>query len=244
MHIKVGICFDSQHCPPDLEDIGKEIARSCRGLPLAIVVVAGLLSPDSNTTTLWEEIAKNVQAAIIATRDEQFEKIMSLSYTYLPHHLRPCFLHMGVCPEDYEIHITKLIKLWVAEGFLKPSESKSLEETGEDYVEDLVKRNLVMVSNNKFNGKISTIHDLTRELCARKAEKEKFLVCVMDRCGLKRSTGNPCRVYINQSNESCSADIFNGSTIRTMIISEQPVARLGYYLRNCRLLRVLHVYGD
>lgn len=235
--------FAHKHCPRELEYIGKEIARSCRGLPLAIVVIAGLLSPESNSKALWKEIAENVQAAI-ATRHEQFEKIMSLSYTYLPHHLRPCFLYMGVFPEDYEIRVSKLIKLWVAENFLKPSESKSLEETGEEYLEDLAERNLVLVSKKKCNGKIKScsIHDLMRELCIRKAEQEKFFVHVMDRGDLKRSTKNQRRVCVNnQSDQSWSADIFSGLTIRTMITFEQSVNRLEEYLRNSRFLRVLQL---
>lgn len=88
--------FAHQDCPPELENIGKEIARSCKGLPLAIVVVAGLLSTVGNNPTSWKGIAENVNS--VAT-EGQFEKILSLSYTHLPHYLRPCFLYMGMFPE-------------------------------------------------------------------------------------------------------------------------------------------------
>ncbi|KAL0302945.1 UNVERIFIED_CONTAM: Disease resistance protein RPP13 [Sesamum radiatum] len=169
--------FNEQHCPPELENIGKMIARSCKGLPLAIVVIAGILSTVSQTQASWEDIAKKVNLAVSA-KDEQFARILSLSYTHLPHHLRPCFLYMGAFPEDYEIHVSKLARLWMAEGFMKPSVSKCSEEQAEEYLEELVKRSLVLVTRRKSNGKIKScnVHDLVRDLCIRKAGEEKFLL--------------------------------------------------------------------
>ncbi|KAL0298792.1 UNVERIFIED_CONTAM: putative disease resistance RPP13-like protein 3 [Sesamum radiatum] len=168
--------FKQQDCPVELENIGKLIARSCGGLPLAIVVIAGLLSTVGRTQASWEDIAENVNVAV-TTNYEQFAKILSLSYIHLPQHLRPCFLYMGGFPEDNEIHVSKLIKLWVAEGFIIPSGSKSFEEDAEQYLEDLVKRSLVLVTKRKTNGKIKIcrVHDLVRDLCIRKAQEEKFL---------------------------------------------------------------------
>ncbi|KAK4385792.1 putative late blight resistance proteinR1A-10 [Sesamum angolense] len=45
--------FKQEACPVDLEKIGKLIARSCGGLPLAIVVIAGLLSTVGRTQASW-----------------------------------------------------------------------------------------------------------------------------------------------------------------------------------------------
>lgn len=191
--------FSHEPCPLELIDIGKEIARCCKGLPLAIVVTAGLLSVVSKTAASWEETAKDVKLAIATEQDGQFEKILSLSYTYLPHHLRPYFLYMGAFPEDYEIKLSKLVKLWVAEGFVKPCKSKTLEEMAEENLEELVKRSLVLVSKRTSTGKIKscTIHDLMRELCIKKAEQDKFLVRVMQRRVSKRSIKNEHRVSMN-----------------------------------------------
>ncbi|KAL8481131.1 hypothetical protein ACS0TY_027605 [Phlomoides rotata] len=105
--------FKQDPCPVELEDVGKIIARSCRGLPLAIAVISGILIVDQTKAT-WGNIAEDVKSAISAY-DEEFDKILSLSYTRLPHHLRPCFLYMGGFPEDYKMSASKLIRLWVAE---------------------------------------------------------------------------------------------------------------------------------
>ncbi|KAL0335725.1 UNVERIFIED_CONTAM: putative late blight resistance proteinR1A-10 [Sesamum radiatum] len=41
--------FGEGACPLELEEIGKEIARKCGGLPLSVVVIGGLLSKASRT---------------------------------------------------------------------------------------------------------------------------------------------------------------------------------------------------
>ncbi|XP_057803184.1 putative late blight resistance protein homolog R1B-16 [Salvia miltiorrhiza] len=175
--------FADEECPSYLETIGKEIARSCKGLPLAVVVIAGLLSTVSEDPNSWQKIAEKVTSAQTAVHD-QIEEILSLSYVELPQYLRPCFLYTASFPEDYQIHVVKLIRLWVAEGIVKyPSDSDSFEEVAEECLEELVKRNLVLVTKRKSDGRIKSccLHDLLRELCIRKARESKFFLNLMDR---------------------------------------------------------------
>ncbi|KAK4437202.1 putative late blight resistance proteinR1A-10 [Sesamum alatum] len=171
--------FGEKDCPGELEDIGKAIARNCGGLPLAIVVIGGLLSKESRREEYWRNLAENL-SSIVTKDDEQCLEILGLSYNRLPHRLRACFLYMAVFPEDYDIPVPKLIRLWAAEGFLQPDASKSLEDLAEEYLDDLIERNLILVSKRSANGKIRTcnIHDLLRNLCLRNAQKEKFLYVV------------------------------------------------------------------
>ncbi|KAL0421807.1 UNVERIFIED_CONTAM: putative late blight resistance proteinR1A-10 [Sesamum latifolium] len=81
-----------------------------------------------------------------------------------------------VFPEDHDIPVLKLIRLWAAEGFLKPNISKSMEEVAEGYLKDLVERSLVFVSKKSSIGKIKTckVHDLLRDLCIKNARKENI----------------------------------------------------------------------
>ncbi|KAK4437237.1 putative late blight resistance proteinR1B-8 [Sesamum alatum] len=52
--------FSKQGCPfPELEKIGKYITKCCRGLPLAIVVIGGLLANSKMTLEDWEFVAEN-----------------------------------------------------------------------------------------------------------------------------------------------------------------------------------------
>ncbi|XP_057802302.1 putative late blight resistance protein homolog R1A-10 [Salvia miltiorrhiza] len=232
--------FAHLDCPPGLENIGKEIARSCKGLPLAIVVVAGLLSTVSNNPASWSEIARNVNSVTIGG---QFENILSLSYTHLPHYLRPCFLYMGMFPEDCEVRVSKLTKLWVAEGFLRRlNRSKTLEEEeAEDFLEDLVKRNLVLVTKRKCDGRIKScsLHDLMRDLCIRKANEEKFLVNFSSGLSVK-GRKNQRRVSVTRSGLPYFQKIY-GLTIHTILCFHG--ISVANKLEGFRLLRVLDA-GD
>ncbi|KAL2543870.1 Disease resistance protein RPP13 [Forsythia ovata] len=57
-----------------------------------------------------------------------------------------------------------------------PVRSKSLEEVAEEYLKDLVDRNLILVCEWSYSGEIKTcsIHDILRDFCLMKAEEEKF----------------------------------------------------------------------
>ncbi|KAL0320315.1 UNVERIFIED_CONTAM: putative late blight resistance proteinR1A-10 [Sesamum radiatum] len=168
--------FGQEECPLGLEKIGRKIAQNCKGLPLAIVVIGGILSKD-NKEKDWEQIAKDVNSAVATNVGDQFMEILSLSYDSLPHHLKACFLYMGVFPEDHEIFVSQLIKLWIAEGFIKPPTLKSFEEVAEGYLKDLIGRSLIQVRKRTHNGEIKTclIHDMLREFCVKKARDQKLL---------------------------------------------------------------------
>ncbi|KAH6777726.1 hypothetical protein C2S51_009038 [Perilla frutescens var. frutescens] len=238
--------FAHLDCPIELESIGKKIARNCSGLPLAIVVIGGILSTMTQTPSSWGMIAENVNS-IISTKGEHLEKILSLSYTHLPHHLRPCFLYMGGFPEDHEICVSKLIKLWVAEGFLKcPHGSKNSEEEAEECLEDLIRRSLVLVAKRKTNGKIKScsLHDLMRDSCIRKAYEEKFLMNLMHRYVKKELSAkdirNQQRISIDSYGPLYLSDIY-GSSIHTIMCFH--CISVTNSLKSFRLLRVLDAGG-
>ncbi|KAA8529831.1 hypothetical protein F0562_034365 [Nyssa sinensis] len=137
--------FRRGSCPPELIDIGKQITGKCGGLPLAIVVLAGLFAEKMDELVWWKEVAKRVSYYILKD-PEQYMDTLALSYEYLPDHLKPCFLYFGAFPEDYEIPVQPLILLWVTEGFIRQSGQQSLEDSAEDYLIDLIDRNLVLAS--------------------------------------------------------------------------------------------------
>ncbi|KAL0357369.1 UNVERIFIED_CONTAM: putative late blight resistance proteinR1B-8 [Sesamum calycinum] len=174
LHQKVFAPEDT--CSPELEKVGKKIAKDCRGLPLSIHVIGGILSQAKTSQDFWEQVSDNVSSTV-ADKGESFSNILSLSYNHLPNHLKPCFLYMGTFPEDYEIHSSRLINLLVAEGFVRPISDKSLEEAAKMHLKALVDRNLISVHQQKTNGNVKSysIHDLLRDLCVRKAHEEKFL---------------------------------------------------------------------
>ncbi|XP_019189107.1 PREDICTED: putative late blight resistance protein homolog R1A-4 [Ipomoea nil] len=155
------------------EQIGREIVKKCEGLPLAIIVVASLLSKIKEEEEEWKNVAKSV----IGDSNDACSRILYLSYHQLPHHLKACFLYFGVFREDYEIPVKKLVRLWAAEGFLRAVKHVNMEKVAMECLQNLVDRSLVIVSELSYNGEMKKIriHDLLRDLCLKEAGRENLL---------------------------------------------------------------------
>ncbi|XP_042515278.1 putative disease resistance protein At1g50180 [Macadamia integrifolia] len=163
--------------------LGRDMIKKCGGLPLAVVVLRGLLGTKKSIHE-WEMVAKDITKYLnrVEQRQEQHgvSGILSLSYHDLPSYIKPCFLYLGLYLEDSEIHKKVLIQMWIAEGFLQQYnglETMSKEEIGEKYLLELINRSMVQPDEMSFHGKLKTcrLHDLMRDLCLQKAKEENFL---------------------------------------------------------------------
>ncbi|KAK8334296.1 hypothetical protein V6Z11_A10G265600 [Gossypium hirsutum] len=174
----------SQCCSEEFEELGKEMVKNCGGLPLAIVVLGGLLARKQSLAQ-WEMFYENIHGHLKGLphqdKNAAVNRILVSSYNDLPYPLKPCFLYLGHYPKDWEISKNELIRLWIAEGFISPSlESKeiSMEDVGEHFLEQLIDRSLVQVSRQGYTGtnvKTCRVNDLLRDLCIKKAKEEKLL---------------------------------------------------------------------
>nr|ABO92983.1 putative disease resistance protein [Solanum tuberosum] len=83
--------------------------------------------------------------------------------------------------EDRVIDISRLIRLWISESFIKSSEGRSLEDIAEGYLENLIGRNLVMVTQRADSDgmvKACRLHDVLLDFCKKRAAEENFLLCI------------------------------------------------------------------
>lgn len=161
--------------PPELSKLRKQIAKDCKGLPLAVVLIAGLLAKKGLHLEGWKEIAETLGRNIST---EGCISLLELSYKHLPEFLKPCFLYFGAFQEGQVVQAKKLIQLWIAEGFiLKNDPMKSLEDVAHEYLADLICRSLVILGNRSSNGRIKDcrVHDLLHSFCLAKAKEERFL---------------------------------------------------------------------
>ncbi|XP_052196914.1 putative late blight resistance protein homolog R1A-3 [Diospyros lotus] len=164
--------FGTEGCPPELLNIGKQIANKCQGHPLSVIVVAGHLSNIGKTKHSWENVAKTMDSLIDGSQ-ENFN-ILSLSYNGLTQDLKACFLSLVIFPKNSDIPVRKLIRMWAGMGFVHPEPQKSTEEVAQKCFEDLIRRNLIIAKKKKFDGKVNScgIHDLLWDLSMREARKE------------------------------------------------------------------------
>nr|XP_027102637.1 putative late blight resistance protein homolog R1B-16 isoform X1 [Coffea arabica] len=160
--------------PPELNVLGRKIARNCKGLPLSIVIISGILATLDQAG--WVEVLNSLSSNIVCDTD-QCKSILELSYIHLPDHLKPCLLYFGAFREDQAIPTQRLKWLWIAEGFVQKNESKSPEEIVEGYITSLIKRSLVTVGKQRSLGGVKTchIHDLLHVFCKGKAKDINFL---------------------------------------------------------------------
>ncbi|WRX11867.1 NB-ARC - like 10 [Theobroma cacao] len=162
----------------DLEKLGKEMVKHCKGLPLAIIVLGGLLST-KQTFDEWDKVHENIKS-YLNHQDQSFSilEVLALSYDDLPQRLKPLFLYLGIFPEDFLISVKKLTNLWVAEGMIPPVSGFEGEETMEDvayrYLDEMAQRYMVQVEKRSSTGRIKTcrMHDLMRDLCLSRAQGE------------------------------------------------------------------------
>ncbi|XP_027150795.1 putative late blight resistance protein homolog R1B-23 [Coffea eugenioides] len=169
--------FGTEGCPDELLELGKQISRSCGGLPLALVAISGLLKRTDMEPDWWKQVSENICSRIADDPETRCMDILNLSYTYLPDYLKRCFLYTGVFLEDKDIPVRKLTWLWAAEGFIANTQLGSKEDVAERYLRDLIGRSLVMASKRRSDGGVKTcrVHDMLRTLCLRRCEEENFL---------------------------------------------------------------------
>ncbi|KAL1323086.1 hypothetical protein HN51_068114 [Arachis hypogaea] len=214
--------FCKKNCPLELEPPGKEMASACKGLPLAIVVLAGMVAKKERSPREWHKIKNHVSWYL--AQEEEYRivtNILKLSYDDLPQTLKPCFLYLGVYPEDYEIHVRTLCQLWIAEGFIQkkevgPSNSPEVEDIADMYLDKLVERSLVQVASRRTDGGVKTcrVHDLLRDLCISESSENKFMeVCTT----LDANKCNPRRMSLQyRGNLRLTKD--NQSSARSLLV--------------------------
>ncbi|XP_075098886.1 putative late blight resistance protein homolog R1C-3 [Nicotiana tabacum] len=176
LHKKV---FQGESCPPNLLEAGLQVSEHCKGLPLVIVLIAGIIVKMERQASFWLEVANDLSSHAL---DEQSMKVRQSSYEHLDDHLKPCLLYMGLFPEDYKIPVSALLKLWMAEEFVVNVDTENyMEEAGRVCLNDLLNRSLVMVSKRRRNGhmKYCILHDVVREFCLAKLREEKFMQLTM-----------------------------------------------------------------
>ncbi|KAL7589890.1 hypothetical protein Lser_V15G40187 [Lactuca serriola] len=245
-----GKVFQGDECPKWLIDPGKKIAKNCHGLPLSVVVMAGVLAKETRTKDLWLKISCSFHSYIASDEKGCLETI-ALSYDHLPLHLRDCFLCLGGFSEDYQIDSQRLICLWMAEGFIQEDGSRSLEEIAKGYLMDLVDRNLLIVERRYVLGDVSRckVHDLVRQVCVEKGKEERFLLKIdwppskHHLCEVITSYKQR-RVFTNQDIDIMSLSYPPTPSIRSLVCYQRETTlthNISKFFHSFALLRVLNL---
>ncbi|XP_073127814.1 probable disease resistance protein At1g59620 [Henckelia pumila] len=221
--MKTRLVGHHNHLDMEAKEIGLQIIRHCRGVPLLIVVVGSQCR--LRQLEDWKKLLQHlVEHQYEAKSDEYF---IDFSYKMLPVHLKPCFLYLGHFPTDHHILIEKLYLLWIAEGFVSKKDLPDISkfDIAENYFKALAERSMVMVQDQEqvFFDKSCQIHDLLRELCLVKAmEEEFFRVVDFGRGNHKRAVSHRLAIYLNMQESAVSLDMIpEAKSVRSLLFYEK-----------------------
>nr|XP_023918268.1 disease resistance protein RPM1-like [Quercus suber] len=233
-------------CPPDFVELSRSIIERCGGLPLAIVTIGGLLSTKGKVVSEWHKLRDSLSSELeINSRLRSIPKILSLSYHDLPYNLKACFLYFGMFPEDYSINCARLIRLWIAEGFIKEKQGITLEEIAQDYLNQLIHRSMVQVEEVDFIGKIRScqVHDMMRELIIYRSEELSFCsVLIQNYSNFERIA----RRLSIQNKINTPLESITSSQTRSILIlgvNEVPKSLLSNCFANFKLMKTMDFEG-
>lgn len=175
--------FRNGDVPADKEDVAKEIAKECKGLPLAIIVIAAAMAhyPYRHEWELALHQMQTIDERFYDTHDEVEEKLfqhLKWSYNVLPaDYLKTCFVYFAAYPEDRIIMCEEVIEMWIAEGLeglVKGVGQSYLHDTAHSFISLLRDRCLIQATKTDITGRIEQvkIHDVLRDLATLIAQKE------------------------------------------------------------------------
>ncbi|CAN0898511.1 Disease resistance protein RPM1 [Linum grandiflorum] len=208
---------NAEACPAKLRGTAEELLEKCKGLPIAIDSIGRLLARKERTPKAWRTTLENLQWEL-SNNKLPLNSVLLLSYNDLPYYLKRCFLYFALFPEDHKIWCDKLVRLWMAEGFVESGgngEVSSPEDVGMRYIKELISRNVLQaVSWDMYgdHGKCR-MHDLYRDIALQISEMENF--CSVYAVGSNSSS---------ESNRGCRRVSIHEASNESEVINEPVVS--------------------
>ncbi|KAL6198552.1 hypothetical protein ACLB2K_028341 [Fragaria x ananassa] len=243
--------FSTNHdkaCPPELDFLARGLVEKCEGLPLAVVALGGLMSSKTSPDQ-WHRVFKSLNWHLNNNSLlDPVKTLLLLSFNDLPSRLKHCFLYCSLFAEDYSIQRKRIIRLWIAEGFVEYAKGVTPEEVADGYLLELCFRSMLQVVERNVTGRPKKVkmHDLMRELALSTCEREKFGL-VHDGREVMEDISS-CRLSIHTTSDGGEIKSFPGmSKIRSLLVatdmSSLSLSNANALLSRSKLLRSLDLEG-
>ncbi|WRX28636.1 NB-ARC - like 10, partial [Theobroma cacao] len=174
------VAFEGRQIDPKLGQIGNVVAQKCKGVPLSIKCLGGLMrqKPDEK---YWLFVQENE-----FWNNDDVLSVLKLSYIQLPSNLKQCFAFCSLFSKDSRIYKDELIHFWRAQGYIQlENKNENIQDISDEYFNDLLSRSFFQEEEKDAYGNIiyckmhDLIHDLTLSVAGRyfhwmKDEKEEI----------------------------------------------------------------------
>ncbi|XP_058079928.1 putative disease resistance protein RGA3 [Magnolia sinica] len=206
---------------PNLVMHGKEIVKKCGGVPLAAKTLGSLMRLKTEERE-WLLVSQS-EIWNLPKEDNHILPALKLSYYHLPSHLKQCFAYCSIFPKDYRIEKKKLIRLWMAEGFLQSSDGiKQMEDIGGEYFNNLLWRSFQDVQKDDDGNIVwCKMHDLVHDLASSVAGNECSILKVNNAVNISNMS-RARRLSLECESNNCVLTVQNGlrtaNHLRTLLV--------------------------
>ncbi|KAF8024915.1 hypothetical protein BT93_F1919 [Corymbia citriodora subsp. variegata] len=154
-----------ENCHQEIQDLAKDIAEECKGLPLALVTVGRAMASREHPHE-WHYALKTLKKKPHELPGmEEVYHILEFSYNSINDPtIQLCFLYCCLFPEDYPIRKNDLIEHWIGEGLLGDTDDVySMRDRGEYFLGSL-KMACLLESEYDYKGEYIKMHDVIRDM--------------------------------------------------------------------------------
>ncbi|CAL4976481.1 unnamed protein product [Urochloa decumbens] len=232
-------------CPQHLEDAFNQVITRCGGLPLAVVTIAAKLA-HKHSRDEWEKIGLNLLYSSHSDGSDDLKQILNLSFNDLQPHLRACLLYLSIFPENSEVDTERLLRRWIAEGFIAQGHGISAEDIALGYISELIGRNLILPldSNHEGVARRCRVHPVIYDFIVCKSMEENFAT-LMKAQHVQNNDGTVRRLSLKNSSKQGKPIERNESTD---LSHARSVTIFGHasavpQLINLKVVRVLDLEG-
>ncbi|XVF11274.1 hypothetical protein REPUB_Repub08aG0012800 [Reevesia pubescens] len=238
---------------PDIRQLAHEVAKECKGLPLALITIARAMAFKKRVED-WKyalEVLRRSSISVLKDMGEKVYPLLKFSYDFLPNDLfRKCLLYCSLFSEDHQIIKDKLIDFWIGEGFLDGHGDTSLARIqGHSIIGSLIDACLL----EEVDDWGITMHDVIRDMSlwiARECEEENWKFFVQARYGLTKAPevgkwGSKLRMSLMENGIENLVEAPNCPHLQTLFLNKNKlkVINSDFFQFMCGL-RVLDLSGN
>uniref|UniRef100_A0A8R7RA27 NB-ARC domain-containing protein n=1 Tax=Triticum urartu TaxID=4572 RepID=A0A8R7RA27_TRIUA len=175
MYYALGDARVGGHHRRKLEMIGEDIAKKLKRSPLAARTVGARLRKNPKVEIWMREKDRGLMKETMGA--------LWWSYQYLDEQIRRCFAYCSIFPRRHRLTRDELVKLWVAEGFIKTSEpEEEMEDVAQEYFDELLSASFLQLGGKRMvygrDDEVDyfTIHDLLCDLAEEVSGRDCFRI--------------------------------------------------------------------